>query len=134
MSQKILIDTRFFVEYLFSSDENTKEKVIKLMNILIRKKNGLVPSIVIADLSSIICRYLGVVDAKSIVYSLIFNNFSIVEVNSDDALVAGILKCKHKNVPIGDCLIAAIAKRLNASVLTDDLHFKEELGVKTLWL
>ncbi|MGQ4915140.1 MAG: PIN domain-containing protein [Candidatus Asgardarchaeia archaeon] len=134
MKKRIIIDTRFFVEYLFASDMIIKEKSLRLMNNLIKEKEGLVPSIVISELAKIICRYVGVADARSIIYSLVTKNFQIIAINDEIAFNAGILKCKHQNVPIGDCIISAIAKKLNAKILTDDPHFKEDLGIETIWI
>jgi len=134
MSSPIVIDTRFFIEYLFSSDKNTRERAIRRIKELIKRKTGIVPTIVVSELTKFICQYKGIDDAKVIVYTLIVANFDIVDVDASIAIHAGILKCKNPNVPIGDCIIGAIAKKYNAKVLTDDPHFKEDLKIETIWI
>ncbi len=49
-----------------------------------------------------------------------------------DAVEAGRILCRKTNIPIADALIASIAKRLRATIVTDDPHFRE-LGVRTIW-
>ena len=49
-----------------------------------------------------------------------------------DAVEAGKILCKNPRIPIANALIAAIARRLRAIVVSDDPHFRE-IGVATTW-
>jgi predicted nucleic acid-binding protein len=45
-----------------------------------------------------------------------------------------MLKCQYKNVPIGDCIIAATAMQNHARILSDDPHFDSVKETKRTWI
>ena len=63
----------------------------------------------------------------------LFANVDSLPVVEADWVAAGLmlqaLKAEGLNLPLSDAVIAAIARRLDIPVLTDDAHFKH-LGVK----
>jgi predicted nucleic acid-binding protein len=54
--------------------------------------------------------------------------------NPLSAKETGILKSVHKNVPIGDCIIAATAIANQAHILSDDPHFDQIKEAKRIWI
>jgi PIN domain nuclease of toxin-antitoxin system len=46
----------------------------------------------------------------------------------------GMLKCKYKDVPIGDCIIVATAIENHARILSDDPHFDGVKETKHIWI
>lgn len=45
-----------------------------------------------------------------------------------------MLKCQHRNVPMGDCVIVATAIINNARVISDDPHFDQIKNIKRAWI
>ncbi len=132
--RRVVIDTRFLVECFYSRDPEKQRRLRKLLEELIAEKRGILPTIAIAEIVQETCRRRGVEEAKVRYYSLLRNGLEVAPIGPDVALQAGLLKCKHPNVPIGDCLIAAIAITRKAAVLSDDPHFDEIKGVKRTWI
>jgi predicted nucleic acid-binding protein len=47
---------------------------------------------------------------------------------------AGILGCRFKKLPMGDCIVSAVAVKAKANVVTDDPHFDEIKEVSFTWV
>jgi len=62
------------------------------------------------------------------------SGLKIVELSSEVAREAGLLKCRYRDTPIGDCIIASVAIFNKASVLTDDPHIQSTKEVNTTWI
>jgi predicted nucleic acid-binding protein len=58
--------------------------------------------------------------ADSRYIALVQSGLQICDLTSIVAKEAGFLKSKHKNIPIGDFIIAAIAAENQARILSDD--------------
>jgi predicted nucleic acid-binding protein len=52
----------------------------------------------------------------------------------DVAKEAGLLKCRYRDIPMGDCIIASIAVKREAKVLSDDPHFNMMKEIKRTWV
>lgn len=65
---------------------------------------------------------------------MIASGLQIVEVRPEIAREAGLLKCKHRDVPFGDCIVASSAIKLEAKIVSDDPHFGSIKGLKQSWL
>ncbi len=128
------MDTRFLVEYFFTDDENFARKAQERITKLIRSKEGILPAIVISELVRVVCRRRGEEESRMRYLSLIKSGLKIAQVDEGIAYRAGILRCKYRDVPLGDCIIAAIAERYGAAVLTDDPHFDEMEEVRRIWV
>jgi len=59
-----VIDSRFLVEYFFSSDENVKSKTLRHLKDLVKKRNGILPTIVVTETVRYVCEKRGVEEAK----------------------------------------------------------------------
>jgi predicted nucleic acid-binding protein len=113
---KEVLDSRFLIEYLYSPSTETKKKTQRKLKELVQRKEGLLPTIVISEITKVVCENMG----KELMPPL--------------AKQAGLLKCQYKKVPIGDCVIAATAIENHAQVLTDDPHFDQIKETKRTWL
>lgn len=129
-----VIDTRFFIEHFYSTDPQIQRKTKQKLKELIERREGTIPTIVLAELVKITCEKRGREEADLRYTSVLRSGLSIVELNSDLAREAGLLRCSYRDVPIGDCIIASIGIASRATVLTDDPHFRKIKQVKTTWI
>ncbi len=60
------------------------------------------------------------------VNSIIRSNFQIIDLDPKIALSAATLRCRHRDLPTADSIIAATAIELKSNtVFTDDPHFQK---------
>jgi predicted nucleic acid-binding protein len=130
---KEVLDTRFLVEY-FSSHTETKEKANRKLKQLIARNEGMVPTMVIAEITKITCGRQGKDMAESHYQALIQSGLHIQDLTPQIAQQAGLLKCMYQNLPMGDCIIAATAMVNHARVLSDDPHFDCIAEIKRVWI
>ena len=131
---KEILDTRFLVEYFYSNQADVKNKIASKLQDLISKNNGILPTIVVAEITQITCEKRGKDMAESRYQALIQSGLLIQDLTQEIAKHAGILKSQHKNVPIGDCIIAATAIANNGKILSDDPHFDIIQETKRNWI
>jgi len=131
---KEVIDTRFLREQVFSNHQENKEKARRKLKFLIDKKEGILPTIVIAEITQINCESMGKDMAKSYYQALIQSGLEIQNLTPEIAEQAGLNKCASKNLPMGDCIIAATAQVNHAKILSDDPHFDSISEIKRVWI
>lgn len=129
-----VIDTRFFVEHFYSADPQVQKKTRHHLREVTEKRVGIVPTIVLAEVMKITCERRGRTEAELRHNTIVRSRLRLVELSSDLAKEAGLLRCRYRDVPIGDCIIAAAAIATDATVLTDDPHFRKMKEVKTTWI
>ena len=66
--------------------------------------------------------------------SLTQSGLKIQALTAPIAKQAGLLRTKYRNIPIGDCIIAATAIANQAMVLSDDPHFDTIEETKRSWI
>jgi predicted nucleic acid-binding protein len=131
---KEVLDTRFLVEYFYATREETKKKTATRLKELIAKNEGILPTIVIAEIIQVTCEKKGKDMAESRYQAIVQSGLQIQSLTSPIAKHAGLLKSKYKNVPIGDCVIAATAIANQARILSDDPHFDSIKETKRAWI
>ena len=131
---KEVLDTRFLVEYFYATREETKKKTATRLKELIAKNEGILPTIVIAEIIQVTCEKKGKDIAESRYQAIVQSGLQIQSLTSPIAKHAGLLKSKYKNVPIGDCVIAATAIANQARILSDDPHFDDIKETKRNWI
>ena len=131
---KEVLDTRFLAEYSNSTSRDMIEKTHRKMEKLIAKKDGVLPTIVIAEMVQITCGRLGKDMAESLFQALIQSGLEIQNLTPLIAQQAGLYKCQYKNLPMGDCIIAATAQINHAKILSDDPHFDCIKVIKRVWI
>jgi predicted nucleic acid-binding protein len=130
---KEVLDTRFLVEY-FSSQTETKGKAKRKLKELIDKNEGILPTMVIAEIAKIICGRQGKDMAESHYEALIQSGLQIYNLTPSIAQHAGLLKSAYQNLPMGDCIISATAIANHARIISDDPHFDSIAEIKRVWI
>jgi predicted nucleic acid-binding protein len=131
---KEVLDTRFLFEYFYSANLDTQKRATQKMKELISKNNGILPTIVVAEIIRVTCERRGKDMAESRYQALVQSGLLVEGLTPQIAKVAGILKSQHKNVPMGDCIIAATAITNHARILSDDVHFDAIADAKRCWI
>lgn len=131
---KEVLDTRFLIQYFYSKQEEVKRKTSKKLRELVQRKEGILPTIVISEVIRVTCEKRGKEVAEIRYTSLIRSGLQIEDLNQEIAKEAGLLKCRHRDIPMGDCIIAATATTKKAKVLSDDPHYDEIKEVKRTWI
>ncbi len=116
-----VIDAWAWVEYLIGSEHGAK------LNKIFDENNNEVYTcaITLGEIISKVAREKRDIEAAS---SIVCSNSQIVNVDKELSLQAGLLHCEMrktlKDFGLADAYVLATARRLNAKVLTGDLHFK----------
>jgi predicted nucleic acid-binding protein len=131
---KEVLDTRFLSEYFYSNQLESKERTTRKLKELIAKNEGILPTIVLAEIVQITCKKRGKDMAESRYEALTQSGLQIQNLTPPIAKYAGLLKSKYKNIPIGDCIIAATAIENHARILSDDSHFDNIKETKRIWI
>jgi len=131
---KEVLDSRFLIEHYYSTHIETRQKTSRRLKELIQHKEGLLPTIVISEIIKTICEKIGTEEAENCYLSIIASGLQIQNLNPTIAKQAGLLKCQYKNIPMGDCIIAATAITNQARILSDDPHFDTIKETKRNWI
>ena len=118
-----VLDTRFLSEYFYSNVTEVRAKTTRRLKELVAKNEGVMPTLVVAEIVQITCERRGKDMAESRYQALISSGLRIQDLTSEIARCAGLLKSKYRNIPMGDCIIAATAIVNHGRVLSDDPHF-----------
>ena len=129
-----VLDTRFFIEHFFSSDPPVREATRNRIQELRRRKEGVVPLIVIAEFTDQACRFAGRREAEAKAEAIVESGLQIRPLDPTMAVAAGCLRCTNRHVPLADCIIATVADSLGGRVVSDDSHFKQLRGIRVSWL
>jgi predicted nucleic acid-binding protein len=128
MPDKAVFDTRFFIEYFYSGDEDFLRK---LTETIVQTKNRIISSVTIYEVYKLILVREGREIARHRV-EVMKRDFQITDLNQEIAVNAA--EINHvTGQPMADSVIAATAKMQNASVITDDAHFNEVKSLKVYW-
>ncbi len=130
----MVLDSRFIIEYFYSDKTETKQKATKKLKDLIVRKEGILPTIVISETIQTICEKIGKEEAEICYANLTQSGLKIQSLTSPIAKQAGLLRSKYRNIPMGDCIIAATAIANQATILSDDPHFDAIQETKRSWI
>ncbi len=131
---KTVLDSRFIIEYFFSDETETKQKATKKLKDLIQRNEGILPTIVISETIQTVCEQLGKEESEICYANLTQSGLKIQSLNAPIAKQAGFLRSKYRNIPMGDCIIAATAMANQAAILSDDPHFDAIEETKRNWI
>lgn len=129
-----VIDTRFLIEHFYSNQTETKRKTSRKLRDLLESKEGLLPTVVICEVVQVTCKKRGKEEAETRYISLIRSGLQGQDLDENVAKEAGLLKCRYRSIPIGDCIVAATAIINKAKVLSDDPHFDAIRETKRTWI
>src|SRR5208283_2986824 len=130
----MVLDSRFVMEYFYSDKTEIKQKATKKLKDLIQRKEGILPTIVISETVQTICEQIGKEEAEICYANLTQSGLKIQSLTSPIAKEAGLLRCKYRDIPMGDCIIAATAIANQATILSDDPHFDAIQETKKSWI
>ena len=126
-TNKMVYDTRFFVESFYSNDESTLKRI--------RQHKALeryVSAVVIHEVYRLALSREGREIAK-IKVTNIKKTFKVVAVDDQIAQLSAEFRHKYQ-LSMGDSMIAATASTLKAVCITDDPHFKQVNEIETEWI
>jgi len=127
----LVIDTRFLLAHTLPPSEDDR-RILKEFTSKLAGEELIIPSIVPIEFIKIAGSVIGKDNAKVRLKLWIKGGVKIFPIDGETAFLAGEIALQHRNIPIADVIIGAVAIQLNAEIVTDDLHFTM-LGVKTLW-
>jgi len=131
---RTVLDSRFVMEYFYSDKTEVKQKATRKIKDLVQRKEGILPTIVISEIIQTVCEQIGKEEAEICYASLTQSGLKIQALTAPIAKQAGLLRTKYRNIPIGDCIIAATAIANQAMVLSDDPHFDTIEETKRSWI
>ncbi|MBO3808328.1 MAG: PIN domain-containing protein [Candidatus Brockarchaeota archaeon] len=129
-----VVDTRFLIEHFYSDDPDVKAKTSKRLKELTQYSKGIIPTLVLGEIIKITCERRGKEEANLRYLSILRSGLHIEELTPDVARDAGLLKCRYRDIPMSDCIIASIAVKKRAKVLSDDPHFDVMKEIKRIWI
>ena len=130
----MVLDSRFVMELFYSDSNETRQKTSRKIRDLVQRKEGILPTIVISETVQTVCEQLGKEEAEVCYANLAQSGLRIQPLTPQIAKQAGLLRCKYRSIPMGDCIIAATAIANQATVLSDDPHFEALYEVKRSWI
>lgn len=125
---KAVYDTRYFVEYFYSKDEKTLQKMKAERN----RRERYVSAIVIHEIYRLALTREGR-QIATLRKATIEQEFKTIPVDSEIAKISAELRQKY-NLSMADSMIAATATSLGATCITDDPHFQPIKEIKKAWI
>ncbi len=128
MLERHLYDTRFFVEYFYSTDTKL---VSQLKQELKSVKERLVSVLTIHEMHRFDTRYEGK-EVAMLRSNIIRTACTVVNVDFETAVQSAELRSKYQ-MPMADSIIAVTALAHSCTLISDDPHFKSIPNLKTKW-
>jgi len=131
---KEILDTRFLIEHFVGAHPEIRERTRRRLRALLRRREGIIPTIALAEFVDQMCRLAGRQEAARIHRAILASGLVLHPLTPAIAAEAGALRCTYRGVPMADCIVAATAVHLDGRVLSDDPHFRSMRGIWTAWL
>jgi predicted nucleic acid-binding protein len=128
-ADKIVFDTRFFVEHYYSGNRRVLERTREEIR---RSHKRFVSAIVLHEVYWLTLGCEGE-EVAVLRADLLEKDFRVVDVDAEVARVSAELRHKYK-MRLADSVIAATALVLKAPCLSDDPHLKRIKEIKTRWI
>jgi predicted nucleic acid-binding protein len=125
----LIYDTRFFVEYFFSTDNSLQ---VQTKHFVAKNKERYVSVATLHELYLLELARRGR-EIATLRLRGVLDLFRVVGVSLEIAISAAELRHKYR-IPLGDSLIAATCQALEGQCVTDDPHFTKVKEIKTLWI
>lgn len=128
------LDTRFFLTHFLADTEDLRRGTSKKMAEL-RREMAFVPTIVLHEVYKFEFENIGADVAELRLDTIMKSGFTFVDLDPKIAVVSARLRCRHKELPTADAIVAATAiDTKSGRVVSDDPHFKEIKTIKTEWI
>ena len=122
-------DTRFFIEYFYTSDGDS---LLRMKGLLRGTRLRYISSVTIHEVYNITLKREGR-DVAQLRAEVLKRDFTVINVDPELAILSAEIRHKY-GIPMADSVIAATAQKLNTPVITDDRHFKTIREIKVEWL
>jgi predicted nucleic acid-binding protein len=127
------LDTRFFLTHFLADTEDLRRRTSRKM-IEFQRATAIVPTIVLHEVYKFQFENIGKEVAELRLDSILKSGFSFVDLDSKIAVTSARLRCRHKDLPTADAIVAASAiETKSGRVVSDDPHFRQITGIKTEW-
>jgi predicted nucleic acid-binding protein len=123
---RLLFDTHAFLAF-FNRDDGSETIRKHLDAIQIGNAEGFVATITLTELAYIYTRKADAASARVRVMQIQHSKLTLIPLTAEIAVDAGTIK--RPGISVADAIIAASARSVGASVVTNDPHFSE-IGVE----
>ena len=117
-----LVDSSGWLAF-FADSKNAEKFSIPILDV----ERLVVPTIVIYEVSKVLLRERG--EEAAIVGQAHLEQGTVVDLSAKLAISAAVVSHDHR-IPMADSIILATAKAFNATIWTQDDHFKSQSNVK----
>jgi len=125
---KAVYDTRFFVEFYYSKDDETLQRMKEEK----KRREKFISTVMIHEVYRLTLASEGR-ETAALRATLLKQDFKVVPVTAEIAEISAELRHKYK-LSMADSMIAATASSLKATCVSDDPHFKRVKEIKTSWI
>jgi predicted nucleic acid-binding protein len=129
MPESAVFDTRYFNEAFYNDSPSEKAW---LRGVFTNTKRRLISAVTLHEIYGLTLRAEGREVAK-IRCAIMERDFTVVPLDGELATTSAELRHGH-GFSLADSVIAATATRERCAVVSDDSHFKEINGLKTIWM
>lgn len=128
------LDTRFFLTHFLADTEDLRKRTSKKMSEL-QRAMAIVPTIVLHEVYKFQFENIGMDEAELRLDTIMKSGFTLVDLDPKIAVTSARLRCRHKELPTADAIVAATAiETKSGRVVSDDPHFREIKTIKTEWI
>lgn len=128
------LDTRFFLTHFLADTEDLRRRTSRKMAEFERAM-AIVPTIVLHEVYKFQFENVGRDVAELRVDTIMKSGFTFVDLDPKIAITSARLRCRYKELPTADAIVAATAVEMKSGqVVSDDPHFKEVKAIKTEWI
>jgi len=127
------LDTRFFLTHFLADTEDLRKRTSKKMSEL-QRAMAIVPTIVLHEVYKFQFENIGMDEAELRLDTIMKSGFTLVDLDPKIAVTSARLRCRHKELPTADAIVAATAiETKSGRVVSDDPHFREIKTIKNEW-
>lgn len=128
------LDTRFFLTHFLADTEDLRRRASKKMAEF-QRAIAIVPTIVLHEVYKFQFENIGRDVAELRIDTILKSGFAFVDLDPKIALTSARLRCRYKELPTADAIVAASAiETKSGRVVSDDPHFRQIKGIKTEWI
>ena len=125
---RAVYDTRFFVEFYYSKDDETLQRMKEER----KRRWKFISAVVIHEVYKLTLAREGR-ETAVLRTTLLRQDFKVISVTAEIAEISAELRHKYQ-LSMADSMIAATASSLKADCVSDDPHFKHIKEIKTVWI
>jgi predicted nucleic acid-binding protein len=125
---RAVYDTRFFIEFYYSKDDETLQRMKEEK----KRREKFISTVVIHEVYKLTLAREGR-ETAALRTTLLKQDFKVASVTAEIAEISAELRHKY-SLSMADSMIAATASSLKAACVSDDPHFKLINEIKTVWI